>query len=420
MQKKLDSSTIMLGFIAILFGLAGTYALRQYLQEEPPPPVVEAPAPRPPQKVTVPLASRDIQAGTKISMDDVALYKMTREEMKKTIKAQSFMTNPDQILGKLVLNPIKKGKTFNTQDFYPPGTGPGIARRIPPGARALTIMMEPTGALIGFAGPGQHVDVLFHYGVEGSVAGNSGAAAANGSNTFVPGHHQFNPPRNRDYFGNTIGASGPGLGASERLQNATVTLVQDAEIMALGQDSTPTTSAKGLSQAEKIPVTLAVSPRDAEILRVAAGHGELSLTLRAPKDAQHVALADPVTLDEIINVRKHSHQMVIHRGKSVSRLNFAGGSTIESKSYGGQQQVDNTPLNQPNQPNAQQSPVPAVNIVAPYPYWMYPPNSPPIGPPQAQFNPANRNPNPQAAPATQPTNSRGSQPGPTSQRGRTP
>ena len=92
MQKKLDSSTIMLGFIAILFGLAGTYALRQYLQEEPPPPVVEAPAPRPPQKVTVPLASRDIQAGTKISMDDVALYKMTREEMKKTIKAQSFMT----------------------------------------------------------------------------------------------------------------------------------------------------------------------------------------------------------------------------------------------------------------------------------------------------------------------------------------
>lgn len=416
MQKKLDSSTIMLGFIAILFGLGGTYALRQYLQQEPPP-VAEAPAPpRPPQKLTVPLASRNIRPGTKITLDDVALYKMTREEIKKTLKVQSFMTNPDQILGKLVLNPIKKGKTFNTEDFYPQGSGPGIAKRIPPGLRAITIMMEPTGALIGFAGPGQHVDVLFHYGEEGSVAGNAGAVnganGANNGNTFFPAHHLFNPPRNRDYFGNTLGGSGSGLGTSRALQNATVTLVQDAEIMALGRDSTPNTAARGLPQTEKIPVTLAVTPRDAEVLRVASGHGELSLTMRAPKDARHVALADPVTLEEIINVRKESHQMVIHRGKSVSRLNFGGGSVIESRAYGAQQ-AGNAP---DKKQDAQQNQTPALNVVAPFPYWLYPPN-PNLNPPNSKPTnspegaSANRNaqPNgPQGSPQISPQSSQSS------------
>ena len=70
----------MLAFFAILFGLAGTYVLRVYRRE--PPAVV---APPPPEKkivrITVPLASRDIASGTQITLDDVALYKMTREEM---------------------------------------------------------------------------------------------------------------------------------------------------------------------------------------------------------------------------------------------------------------------------------------------------------------------------------------------------
>jgi len=385
-MQKFDSTTILLGFIAILFGLAGTYVLRQYLRQ-PPPPAVAVPAPpRPPQKITIPLASQ-------------ALFRMTREEVKNSIKAHAFMTNPDQILGKLVMNPIKKGKTFNTQDFYPPGTSPGIAKRIPPGSRAITILMEPTGAMIGFAGSGQHVDVLFHYGQTGSVSGV--AIGVNNEQTtggFVPPHHQFNPPRNRDYFGNTIGAGG-GIGtAGSALQNATVTLVQDAEIMAIGNDSTPTTVAKGIAENLKIPVTLVVTPHEAELLRVAAGHGELSMTLRSPGDGKQVKLPDPVTLAEIINVNQRTHQMIVHRGRSVSRLNFSGDKTIESKIFGSPTQTakddNSTSPNSPNGPNAQQSPLPAINIVSPYPYWAYPQPGIPGAPPSPNQQQPVANPNP--------------------------
>ena len=425
-MQKLDSSTILLAFIAILFGLGGTYALRQYLRQAPPV-VAETLAPKPPQKITVPLASRNIATGTRITMDDVALYKMTREEIKKSVKVHTFMTNPDQILGKLVMTPIKKGRPFNTEDFYPPGTIPGIGKRIPTGTRALTIMMEPTGALIGFAGPGQHVDVLFHYGQIGSLAGGaslggsgSGGGAGAPNAGFVPPHHLFNPPRNRDYFGNTIGGGGGGIGGGfgggSGLQNATVTLVQDVEIMALGRESTPTDAARQLASDEKVPVTLAVSPRQAELIRVAAGHGVLSLTLRAPADEAHVVLRDPVTIDEIINVSKESNQMVIHRGTSVSRLNFAGSISVESK-LSTAQVNNNTNSDKANPSNAQQPPLRAVNTASPYPYWPYPPQQFVPGLPPGYYPQQNINPQ-QQQPVNQGSSSNGSQS--RAERGRTP
>lgn len=339
--------------------------LRQYLNQ---PQVEKAEAPRPPvpRKIVVPLASRTIQPGTQISLDDIALYRMTRDEIRKSIKLSAFMTNPDQIIGKFARKLISKDQPFLTEDFYPDGNRPGIAQRIPAGARAITVMMDPTSALMGFAGPGQRVDVLFHYGKTSELSEE--ATPGSDRQGYYPPHFVFNPPKLRDYYGRGLNgnhASG-GANADQGLQSATVTLVQDAEIMAIGQNSIPTQTANGLADDEQVPVTLAVSPRQAELLRVAGGHGELSLTLRSPSDQTEVALLDPVTLDEIISVKQRNHEMVIHRGKNVSTLNFAGGSRILRKNFNPQVLTDVT-----SDPTDRQSPLPAINIVAPYSLWPY-------------------------------------------------
>jgi hypothetical protein len=80
-------------------------------------------------------------------------------------------------------------------------------------------------------------------------------------------------------------------------------------------------------------VTLAVNPREAELLRVAEGHGKLSLTLRGPADDHQYSLLDPITLSQIINLDDRHHKMEIYRGTAMSQLSFASGKTIRKKVF---------------------------------------------------------------------------------------
>ena len=383
----------MLAFFAVLFGLAGTYALRNSFKQEPVVIQEEAPEPPPaaPVMITVPMASRDIPSGTQIVMDDVALFRMTREDVKKHIPAKNFMANPQQIIGKIVLNDIRRGATFDTRDFFPNGRSPGIASRLKPGERAMTIRVTPINALIGFAGPGQRVDVLFHYGESDTSAQSQDRGAGvqigpnNNAQRFYPQHHTFNPPRNRDYWGNTIGAGGRGglgngLGYGGAYQSATATLIQDAEILALERNSVPTKDATGVSADERVSVTLAVKPAEAELLRVADGHGELSLTLRGPEDNKKVDLIGPVTLDRIIKVKDEVHEMEIYRGQQVSTLQFQGQQTIQQHSFSSQPTVNS---NQQQNQQQYQSPVPNYQptyIPVPYPVSTDPQTGQPVSP----------------------------------------
>lgn len=311
-----------------MVGLGGTYAMRVLTRkvEE----VAKPPEKAKPVLTTVPLASRDVLPGTELTLDDVALFKMTSEEIKKRFPSVSFMTNPSQIIGKIALNEIRQGRPFNTQDFFPVKKRPGVVKRLQPGLRALTLVLKKTDALLGFAGPGQRVDVLFNYGTDSTLGSNK-----NGSNGMFFNHFLYNPPRVRDYYGNTIGPGGAGGGAlgEAGLQGATTTLAQNVEILALGRQSAPTDAATALPDEEQVEVTLAVSPKQAELLRVADQHGELSLTLRGTSDHEQLALVDPVTLDQIIDVKKHVHEMEVYRGTQVSRLQFNGSTVVEQRSF---------------------------------------------------------------------------------------
>ena len=338
-MAQINSGTIMLAFFAVLFGLAGTYAIKNARQPVVEPQLVEARTL--PKLVTVPVASRDIPAGGQIVLDDVALLKMNAKDVRTRVKAKTFMTSPKQIIGKTVLREIKRGSTFDTQDFYPQGKGPGILDRLRPGQRAITINVSPIHALIGFAGPGQNVDVLFHYALN---TGQGQAATENG----LP---QPNPNQSR-----SESATLPNI------HGATSTIVQNAEILALQKRSLPTRDATGIGEQEYVSITLAVTPQEAELLRVAGGHGELSLTLRPESDANEVPLVGPVTLDKIIEIKNNQHEMEIYRGQRFSRVRFQGSQTIEERSFHSQTGNANNDSN-----SQQQSPIPPASNSAPNP-----------------------------------------------------
>ena len=306
---KINSGTILIGFFAVLCGLVGVHLYREANRRKPVVVQKTEPAPaRAPAKTIVPMVSRNLVPGQKITMDDVALVRMSAEERKATGLKKAYMTNPDQIIGKTVKVPLRRGDTFDTRDFYPLGTGPGIAHRLKPGFRAMTISLSPANALIGFAGPGQKVDVLFHYGQ------NTNAQNIRRAPTGTV------PNRNYSHNRNAYTAN------NSKLVAATATLAQGVEILALNHGTTEETTPNGVG-GDIVMVTLAVKPRDAEKLRVARGHGELSLTLRSPTDRSMAIMPMPSTVDDLIRVQPPSvSQMEIFRGTSVSRMNFVNHS----------------------------------------------------------------------------------------------
>ena len=290
------------------------------------PVVAHTPAPqiKPERRMKVPMASRALQSGHTIEMDDIALVSLTQKELQEHGIKRAFMTNPEQIMGKKLSTGMKRGETFDTQFFYPTGAGPGITNRIPEGKRAVTVSLTPTNALIGFAGPGQHVDVLFHFHdiVESSQSG---------SKPFDP---SLRNPSGKDRIDQANGGANYYQAVSHRdnvpikYQSATRTLAQNVEILALGDNSLPTPNASGISTEQRVFVTLAVSPAEAERLRVADGHGELSLTLRGQSTTEHdeIASTRPISIEDIIPMPKPVQlripQMEIYRGQKMSVVQF--------------------------------------------------------------------------------------------------
>lgn len=295
-------------------GLIGVHFYREANRPAPltakPEPVAEKPAPR----LTVPMVSRTLAPGQIVSLDDVALVKLTRERMTELGITKAYMAKPEQIIGKTVRRELRRGSTFDTRDFYPRGQGPGIAHRLKPGLRAITIAMLPTNALIGFAGAGQSVDVLFHYG-HSEPPISSDAAQLFRANEKLP----------------------------LNLRAATSTLIQDAEILAFNKQTNEVAETKDVPLDQRVLVTLAVFPREAELLRLASGHGELSLTLRSPADNQNVPVVSPRTLDEIIDVDEGISRMEIFRGNRISQLQFDSNAVVKKTRHDGGRDSDESP-----------------------------------------------------------------------------
>lgn len=235
-MAKISSGTMTVTVFAALVGLGGAFVVRQVLQR---PIASEASVPRAtPEMVTIPLAAVDLQPGRKLTLNDIAPQRMTMEQFKKSdFRKLTFLSNTQQIQGRSLRKAVQAGRPFDPGDFFPDGGGPDIAEQLQPGYRAVTVPIENIGAVNGFAAPGSVVDVLFRAKPEGTRP------------------------------------------------QVTLTLLERIEVLAFnvnvvsGNRNDPSTNAPNGTT-----VTLAVTPQQAKILKVVEGRGDLSLTLRNPKD----------------------------------------------------------------------------------------------------------------------------------------
>jgi pilus assembly protein CpaB len=266
---------------AILVGLAGAYMVRQYLSR----PEAAAVAQQAPEMITVPVAGVDLMAGRNLTINDIAIHRMTRDEFAKSPYAnEEFMTDSRQIAGRMLKSALKKGDAFLTTSLYPEGMGPGVAELLKPGQRAVTVAIENVGAVEGFARPGTLVDVLYR------------------------------------------------STATDNVPEVTMTLLDRVEVLAVGKISVPghDVSVGATDQAGRGTVTLAVNPDQAKALKVVEGRGELTLSLRNPEDAATLSSLGyehhKVTLYQVLGLPepKGPKSMDIYLGGVKSTVTFGG------------------------------------------------------------------------------------------------
>lgn len=270
-MAKFSAGTLLLGLIAVMFGLLGAYVIRKELHK----PQVEA-APTEVATYLVPRASTDLQSGREITLSDIAVSRMTLRQMADAGITGEFMSSTRQIIGRVIRTDIPKGDTFDTDLFYPEGTGPNVAEKLESGFRAVTVTVEGAAAVAGFASPGSMVDVLFR------------------------------ADRDED----------------NDLPETTVMLIEGVEVLALNNETFTGARSGEERRSNQASVTLAVTPDHAAALRVVEGRGSLSLALRNPNDELVLGGPQPRTLNDLLERPDTRHRMEVYRGRALSRVEF--------------------------------------------------------------------------------------------------
>lgn len=158
----------------------------------------------------------------------------------------------DDAIGRTTLYPLAPGQPVLGHDLTPRGSGPGLAGRIPDGMRALAIKSDEVVGVGGFLSPGLHVDML---------------VTLQGSGTPV-----------------------------------TSTVLQDAEVIAVGQQSEPDPQGKPTTATV---VTLLLTPDQVQRALLSSSQGAVHFVLRNSADRISTHNA-PATMADLGGVAPHA------------------------------------------------------------------------------------------------------------------
>lgn len=246
-MNRVSPGTMTVVIFAILFGLGGAFLVRQQMNQPQLPPLSDINLQPKEVQVIVPVAGVDLEKGRTLTLHDVVIHSFTPEQFAKSkFAGQSFMRSTNQLFGRILNRDLVKGSVFLPENFYPEGFGPGVAERLQPGFRAVTVPIQNVGAVQGFAAPGSIVDVLFRSNPEG------------------------------------------------QRPEVTMTLLEEVQVLAL---NTNVLSGQRVDVEMDGTVTLSVTPAQAKVLKVVEGRGEITLTLRNPNDEIANFEFSPVNLD---------------------------------------------------------------------------------------------------------------------------
>lgn len=152
-----------------------------------------------------------------------------------------------ELVGRVVLYPLAPGQPVLERQLAVAGSGPGLASKIPTGMRAIALKSDEIVGVAGFLTPGSHVDILVTYRSDGA------------------------------------------------LEPVAATVLQNAEVIAAGQQTEPDPAGKAVSATV---VTLLLTPQQAERALLASSQGSIHFVLRNSADRMAFN-SKTVTLSEL-------------------------------------------------------------------------------------------------------------------------
>jgi pilus assembly protein CpaB len=190
------------------------------------------------------IAARDLNVGSIIADDDLRVEMWPANKL-----ADDVFIKLDEMIGRVPINKILSDEPIPGRRLADVGSGFGLAPKVTPGLRAMSVRVNDVIGISGFVLPEARVDVLV---------------------TGVPRGHEG---------GGTM----------------TKTILSNMRVISAGQNLEPDASGKP----ERVAVvTLLVSPEQAELLTLAASQGRLQLVLRNSSD-QEVTEIDGVREPEV-------------------------------------------------------------------------------------------------------------------------
>jgi pilus assembly protein CpaB len=232
----MSSRTFFVAMLALVCGVSASVGVNHLRQTA---------APKKPDVIVVPVAAVAIKRG-----DEVTEAMLVGREWPKSLVPAGAILKKDDIVGKIAMVPLAKDEPIFSGKI---GNSPRFSGLVKEGMRAYTILTPNDSSLVaGLVEPGDKVDVLYTDNTDKLLTG----------------------------------------GAS------TVPLMQNIEVMAIGQIVDPSESREKTGRKMR-SVTLAVPLEMASMLALAQEMGTLHLALRSEQD-QATADVSAVTLTELL------------------------------------------------------------------------------------------------------------------------
>ncbi len=196
------------------------------------------------QDVALIKIKKPMTEGDKISSDNIELFQTKRFETGVT--SEISWKNKDDIIGKELMFPKQPGTILTWNDLkvpYEVSRKSGLAGKVRKGQRAISIAVDATSSVTGLIRPDNNVDII--------------------------GTFRF-----------------PDMKGDSALDTITMTILQNVKILATGTDLNPPNDLLSAQKAQAATkgystVTLALYPKEVEMIVFASQKGRLTLSLRA-------------------------------------------------------------------------------------------------------------------------------------------
>lgn len=210
-------------------------------------------------EVEVVVASADLAPMAAIRSESVKI-----EKVKRTEAPDGFISNPVQVIGRVLSVAVTAGQALTRKQFAADGTGIQFASALENGMRAVSLSLSDYSSLSGLLYPGCVVDVLAYLKPSYQGGGQSDPVSV------------------------TI------------LKGVQVLGVEDQTIVSTEKDEDPKAPHGDRPANKRWMVTLLVKPKDAQALQLAMENGRITLAMRNPLDGSPSVNEPMTTLNEIL------------------------------------------------------------------------------------------------------------------------